>query len=292
MYDIEKIYEAKSVDDAIAALKADETAVVIAGGSDVLIKIREGKLAGCSLVSIHEIEELNGVSLDDEGTIVIGPTTTFAQVTHDPIINKYIPVLGRATDTAGGPQLRNVGTVGGNISNGVTSADSASSFFALDAIVCLKGANGYREMPIKEYYAGPGKTVREHTELVVAIKIKKESYEGYFGDYFKYGMRNAMEIATMGCSVNVKLNTTKDALEDVRIAYGVAGPVPMRCPATEAALKGMRLTDEIYEVAAKTVLTEVNPRTSWRATKEFRIQIIKEMCKRTLKKSIEYALNA
>lgn len=292
MYDIEKIYEAISVDDAIKALQEDENAVVIAGGSDVLIKIREGKLAGCSLVSIHEIKELNGVTLDDDGTIVIGPTTTFCQITHDPIINKYISVLGRATDTAGGPQLRNVGTVGGNISNGVTSADSASTFFALDAIVCLKGINGYREIPIKEYYVGPGRTSREHTEIVVAIKIKKESYIGYYGDYYKYGMRNAMEIATMGCSINVKLNDKKDTLEDVRIAYGVAGPIPMRCHDAENALRGMKLTDDIYGVASRTVLTEVNPRTSWRATKEFRIQIIKEMCKRTLEKAINYALEA
>lgn len=292
MYDIEKIYEATSVDDAINALQEDEKALVIAGGSDILIKIREGKLAGCSLVSIHGLDELRGVKLDDKGTIVIGPLSTFANITKDPIINEHIPVLGRATDTAGGPQLRNVGTIGGNISNGVTSADSASTLFAFDAVVCLKGKNTYRELPIKDYYAGPGRTVREHTEILTAIKIKRESYEGYFGEYYKYGMRNAMEIATMGCSINVKLGADKDTLDKVRIAYGVAGPVPMRCYETEKALKGMRISQEVYDIAAKTVLTEVNPRTSWRATREFRLTIIKEMCRRTLKKAITYALEA
>ena len=115
MYDIERIHLAKSVPDAIAALTADPSAVVICGGSDVLVKIREGKLAGCSLVSIHGVRELEGVSIEPDGTIVIGPATTFSHVTGDPLIEEHLPALGGAVDQAGGPQLRNVGTIGGNV---------------------------------------------------------------------------------------------------------------------------------------------------------------------------------
>ena len=132
MYDIEKLYQAKDVPDAIAALTADPQAIIISGGSDVLIKIREGKLAGCSLVSIHGIKELEGVTMEEDGTIVIGPATTFSHVTYHKIIQKYIPMLGDAVDQVGGPQIRNIGTIGGNISNGVTSADSASTLFAMN----------------------------------------------------------------------------------------------------------------------------------------------------------------
>jgi xanthine dehydrogenase FAD-binding subunit len=289
MFDLESVYEAKSVSDAIKVLTDDKNAIIIAGGTDVLIKIREGKFAGKSLVSIHEIKELKGVKILDDGTIVIGPTTTFSEITYNPIIQKHIPVLGAATDTAGGPQLRNCGTIGGNICNGATSADSASTLFALDAILVVEGPNGTKEIKMPDFYKGPGWVVLEHNEVLTAIKIKRESYDGYFGKYIKYGMRNAMEIATMGCSVNVKLNDDKNKLEDARIAFGVAGPVPMRCHKTEAVLKGKNISDEIYDLAAKTVLTEVNPRTSWRATKEFRIQIIKEMTKRALKEAVEMA---
>ena len=109
----------------------DPSAVVICGGSDVLVKIREGKLAGCSLVSIHGIRELEGVSLEPDGTIVIGPATTFSHVTNDPLVEAHLPALGDAVDQAGGPQLRNIGTIGGNVCNGVTSADSASTLLRI-----------------------------------------------------------------------------------------------------------------------------------------------------------------
>ena len=116
--------------------RADPAAVVIAGGTDVLIKIREGKLAGCPLVSIHELgEELSGVTLADNGDVEIGPLTTFRGVTFSDVIRRTIPVLGEAADMAGGPQLRAAGTIGGNVCNGITSADTASTLVALDAVL-------------------------------------------------------------------------------------------------------------------------------------------------------------
>lgn len=115
--------------------------------------------------------------MEEDGTIVIGPATTFSHVTNNRIIQKYIPILGDAVDQAGGPQLRNIGTVGGNVCNGVTSADSASSFCCLDAVLVVEGPEGVREIPIREWYTGPGKTVRQHDEILTAIRIRKESYE-------------------------------------------------------------------------------------------------------------------
>ena len=286
MYDIEKLYQAKDIGDAIRALKEDPEAVVISGGSDVLIKVREGKLAGCSLVSIHGIKELEGVRMEEDGTIVIGPATTFSHVTNNRIIQKYIPILGDAVDQAGGPQLRNIGTVGGNVCNGVTSADSASSFCCLDAVLVVEGPEGVREIPIREWYTGPGKTVRQHDEILTAIRIRKESYEGFGGHYIKYGKRNAMEIATMGCAVTVKLTEDKKHIEEMHIGYGVAAPPPIRCFKAEEKVKGMEIGNELFETLGKSVLEEVNPRTSWRASKEFRLQLIEEMAKRALKQAI------
>ena len=286
MYDIEKLYQAKDIGDAIRALKEDPEAVVISGGSDVLIKVREGKLAGCSLVSIHGIKELEGVRMEEDGTIVIGPATTFSHVTNNRIIQKYIPILGDAVDQAGGPQLRNIGTVGGNVCNGVTSADSASSFCCLDAVLVVEGPEGVREIPIREWYTGPGKTVRQHDEILTAIRIRKESYEGFGGHYIKYGKRHAMEIATMGCAVTVKLTEDKKHIEEMHIGYGVAAPTPIRCFKAEEKVKGMEIGNELFETLGKSVLEEVNPRTSWRASKEFRLQLIEEMAKRALKQAI------
>ncbi len=286
MYDIKALYEASSVQEAIELLTAHPEAKIIAGGSDVLIKIREGRMAGCELVSIYGIDELRGISMDEDGMIRIRPLTSFSHITRDPIIQEHINVLGEAVDMVGGPQIRNIGTIGGNTCNGVTSADSASTLHAWDAIMEITGPEGVRQVPIREFYVSAGKVVLEHNEVLTAILIRKESYEGYKGHYIKYGMRNAMEIATTGCSVNVKLSGDKKTIEDVRIAYGVAGPVPMRVPSAEAAAKGQPVCDETVVKFSKAVLNDINPRTSWRATKEFRAHLAVELADRALRESI------
>ena len=126
MYDIKALYEAASVEEAIALLQAHPQAQIIAGGSDVLVQIREGRRAGTELVSIFGIDALRGVTLDGEGAIRIGSLTSFSHIAKSPIIREKIAVLGEAVSMVGGPQIRNIGTIGGNTCNGVTSADSPS----------------------------------------------------------------------------------------------------------------------------------------------------------------------
>lgn len=115
MYDIEKYYNAGTVSEAVTLLNEHPDTRIISGGSDVLIKIREGRMAGTSLVSIRDIEELKGIERKENGDIYIGAGTVFSHITADPIIQKYIPVLGEAVDQVGGPQIRIIGTIGGNI---------------------------------------------------------------------------------------------------------------------------------------------------------------------------------
>lgn len=289
MYDFSALYEATSVQNAVELLQAHPSAVLIAGGSDVLIKMREGKLAGAELVSIYKLDELREVTLDPDGALRIGPMTSFSHAANSPLLQKYMPVLGESADTVGGPQLRNIGTLGGNICNGVTSADTASTQVAYDAELEITGLNGTRRMSIHDFYKGPGKVALEHGELLTAILIPKESYENCFGFYIKYAMRNAMDIATIGCSVNVVLSADKKTLSRVRIGFGVAGPVPMRARSAEAALSGMSVGEQAIETIGTAVLGDVNPRTSWRATADFRKQIISETARRALKAAIKRA---
>ena len=189
----------------------------------------------------------------------------------------------------GGPQIRNIGTIGGNTCNGVTSADSASTLHAWDAVVEITGPEGVRRIPIKDFYIKAGVVDLKPAEIQTAIIIPKESYEGYYGHYIKYAMRNAMDIATTGCSVNVKLFEDKKTIKDVRIAYGVAGPVPMRAPSAEQVAKGKPVTKEVVEEFAKAVLEDINPRDSWRAAKDFRQHIAVVLAKRALTESIRLA---
>ena len=289
MFDISFVYEAKDINDAVNALVKNENSEVISGGTDVLIRVREGKDAGMGLVSIHNIKELKGVSLDKDGNIVIGAGTCYYDITHNEIIEKYIPSLGEAVNTIGGPQIRQTGTIGGNICNGATSADSASTMTALEADIVLVGPNGERVVNIKDFYTGPGKTVRDRCEVCKCFIIKKENFENYFGYYFKYGKRKSLEIATLGCSVLVKLNSAKDTIESVKIAYGVAAPTPSRAYSAEEFAKGKKLSDNFLDEFAEKALSDMKPRDSWRASKEFREQLIKEMAKRSLVNAIRRA---
>ncbi|MDR1250950.1 MAG: xanthine dehydrogenase FAD-binding subunit XdhB [Treponema sp.] len=290
MYDIEALYEAKSAAHAVELLREHPEAHVIAGGSDVLIEIRDGKLAGCSLVSIQKLDELRGVSLDEGGgAIRIGALTSMSHITADPVIQKYLRVLGEAVDTVGGPQLRNIATIGGNVCNGVTSADSASTLMAWDAVMEYLGPSGTRRVPIREHYVSAGKTSLAHDEILLALVIPRESFENCFGYYIKYAMREALDIATLGCSANVRLSKDKTQIERLRLAYGVAGPVPTRSPSAEAAAAGKPISTAAVAEAAKAALDDVNPRTSWRASREFRLHLTEELAKRTITESIKRA---
>ena len=282
MYDLTSIYRATSVADAIAALEKDPQAVVIAGGSDVLIKIREGKLAGCRLVSIHGLDaELAGVKVQDSGDLAIGPLTTFHNVTFDPLVRAHVPVLGEAADMAGGPQLRAVGTIGGNVCNGVTSADTASTLMAFGAQMHVQGPVGWRVVPIDDWYKGVGKVDLRPAELLCRIVIPKANFEGWTGHYIKYAQRNAMDIATLGVSCLVKLSADKTVCEDVRLAFGVAAPTPIRSHTAEDGVRGLTVTEAAEQIGAL-ALQDINPRTSWRASREFRVQLVKELSGRAL----------
>lgn len=287
MYDIKALYEAESVQNAVELLLQHPEAVIIAGGSDVLIKIREGKLAGRELVSIYGLDELRGVTKDEEENIRIGSLTSFSHIYRDPIIKKHIAVLGEAVNMVGGPQIRAIGTIGGNTCNGVTSADSASTLFAYDAIIELTGPDGKRDVPIEEFYLGPGRVDLRPGEIETAVIIPKKSWSGYNGHYIKYGMRNAMEIATTGCSVNVKLSRDKKEIRDIRIGYGVAGPVPLRAKKTEELIRGRDVSAETVKMIGESVLQDVNPRDSWRASKDLRLHLCSTMAMRAFEEAVK-----
>ncbi len=289
MYDMKAYYESESVQHAIELRLAHPQAHIIAGGSDVLVQMREGRRAGVELISIFMLDELRGVSIDEDENIRIGSLTSFSHITKNPVIQKYINVLGEAVDLVGGPQIRNIGTIGGNTCNGVTSADSASTLHAWEAIVELTGPNGVRRLPIKDFYLKAKVVDIREGEIQTAILIPKASYENTFGSYIKYAMRNALDITTNGCSVNVRLSADKKTFERVRIAYGVAGPIPMRAPNAEAFINGKEVNMENIEAFALKVLEDINPRDSWRASKALRQHVAVESAKRCIIESVKRA---
>ncbi|MFU7516079.1 xanthine dehydrogenase FAD-binding subunit XdhB [Clostridium sp. HCS.1] len=287
MFDINNIYQPKTLKEALDLLDNKENIKIIAGGTDVLIKLHHGDLAGIELLSIRDIEELKEITLNDEGDIEIGAMASFSDIFRSNVINENIYVLSEAAVSMGGPQVRNVATIGGNVCNGAVSADSATSLFALNAELLLKTKNEERIIPIKEFYLGPGKVSILPNEILVKIIIRKKEYLGYKGNYIKFSNRKAMDIAMLGVSVVGAIEN--NYFKDLRISLGVAAPTPIRCLKAEEFSKGIEVNmNNIIEISEKALL-DARPRNSWRGSKDFREHLIKELTKRGIIEIIKRA---
>lgn len=284
MYDIKGYYDAETVGEAIALFAENPNLKIIAGGTDVLIKLHGGQLEDAELLSLRKIKSLEIIRKSADGTIAIGSMATFSRIFNDPVIRETIPILAEAAISMGGPQIRNIATIGGNICNGATSADSASSLFALNARLKLENPQGERVVSIREFYLGPGKVALKPGEILTEILISPEDYQGFGGHYIKFAMRKAMDIATLAVAVVCKLQDGMFA--EVRIGLGVAGPTPLRCLDAEAYAQGKTISSETLAEIGKLAVKSAKARTSWRASKDYREHLVEELTQRALKIAI------
>jgi xanthine dehydrogenase FAD-binding subunit len=166
----------------------------------------------------------------------------------------------------------------------VPSADSATPLIAFNAAVTIEGRDGSRKMPLESFFLGPSQVALEQHEILTAITIAHDNYADYFGHFHKYAMREAMDISTIGCSAVCKIKN--GTLQDLRLAFGVAAPVPIRCKGTEDKVRDRKITPKLLTDIAKSVSADVRPRTSWRAAKDFRLQIITTLAHRVVEQAI------
>ena len=289
MFDFKALYEAHTVEEAIALRAAHPAAEIIAGGSDQLVRLRNGKLAGCELISIYAVDALRGVEMDFGDNLIIGALTSFSELEENPLIRRYMPVLAQAAGLVGGPQVRNIGTIGGNVANGVTSADTATTLLAWDAEMELRSAEGKRYISMEKWYLSAGKVNIRPDEILTHILIPRGAKGKYAGWYEKYAMRNAMDIAAISCSLNLCLSADKKTVEDVRVAFGVAAPVPVRAYSAEAAGRHAPVSAETAEAMVRAMANDIAPRTSWRAKGEFRAHIAGELLRRCFREAVKQA---
>lgn len=263
MYDVRETFQAASAEEVLELLEARPGAVLVAGGTDVMIRLKKRKLKDAVLIGLQKVSELQGVSLEPDGALCIGAGCTFAELEQHELLLKCVPMLAAACHQVGSPQIREMATIGGNLCNGAVSADSAPALYALDAELEVLSRSGVRRIPVCGFHTGPGKTVLGAGDLLLRIRIPRASYEGHGGCYLKFGQRNAMEISTLGCAVNVALTEDRTRIRQAAVAYGVAAPVPVRCYETEARLAGMEAGGEALRVLRTTVLSQLSPRDSW-----------------------------
>ncbi|MDR3584633.1 MAG: xanthine dehydrogenase FAD-binding subunit XdhB [Desulfosporosinus sp.] len=284
MYNILGYYDAETVKEATALLAENPNLRLIAGGTDVLIKLHSGQIAEAELLSLRKIKALGSIQKAEDGTIAIGAMATFTKIFNDPILRELIPILTEAAISMGGPQIRNIATIGGNVCNGATSADSAASLFALNAQLKLIDSNGERLVPIREFYLGPGKVALKPGEILTEILISPENYRGFGGQYIKFAMREAMDIATLAVAVVCKLQG--QTFDEIRIGLGVAGPTPLRCLEAEAYAQGKEVSMATVAEIGRLAVNATQARTSWRASQEYREHLVKELVPRALKVAI------
>ena len=287
MFDIAALLEPATLAEAKQNCHDQPGLKVIAGGTDVLIRLQHGHLAGSGLLSLRGIPELETIRMEEDGTLSIGAMATFSRIHQDALIGRHVPILAEAAISMGGPQVRNVATIGGNICNGAVSGDSASTLFALDAFLKLETLEEVRLLPIAEFYAGPGKVNLRPGELLTAILVLRSSYEGAAGNYIKFAMRKAMDIATLGVAAVCRVKDGR--FTGLRLALGVAAPVPIRCPEAETYALGREITWECIQEIAALAVKPAKARTSWRASRDYREHLIEVLAQRAVAEAVKRA---
>ncbi len=287
MFDIETYHRATSLQHAVALAASHPQARLIAGGTDVLIQLHHLNASYRHVVDIHGLDELRGISRNESGEIRIGSGTTFSELIDCPLIQTHLPALAAAAASIAGPQIRNVATYGGNICNGATSADSATPSLVYDARLEIVSERGTRFTPVLGFHTGPGKVALEPGEIAVAFHFPAQPADSTGSAHFKYAMRDAMDIATIGSAAWCHIDA--GGFKALRLAFGVAAPTPIRCRHAEAAAQGEAISEKTLSAITEALLQDVSPRSSWRAEKDFRLHLIQTMAKHVIRQAVVHA---
>lgn len=245
---------------------------MIAGGTDVCVKLREGELVETCLLDISDLEPCLGIE-ETQTHIGIGSVVKFADLTQNETLSALYPGLVKAISSIGAPQIRHMGTIGGNLANGSPAADSAPPLLALEAEVEIVSATGKREVALKDFYLGKGKTVLEIGEIISRIWIPKPRPNERVS-FAKLGLRNALAIARLSLAVNLELDEDSTIIKAV-VASGAIGLNPMREPEIEAALLGKKISEETAEQGAEAFSQVVATRLKGRPTCPFKQEAVK-----------------
>ncbi len=277
-----------SIDEAISLHQSHgERARYIAGGTDVMIKIKEGKISPRYLISLRHLQGLDHI-IAERGELRIGAAVTHRMLELSPVIRKDLPILIDAVENIGSVQIRNVATIGGNIINAVPSADGAIPLITLGAEVRIRGPKGERGMALEDLFIGPGQTLLEAGEILVEFVIPKlPPHTG--GAYWKHTRRAAMELPILGVAVLISLDDDMKTCAEARIGLGVLAPTPMRARNAEAILKGKKVDDRILKRAGKAGAEECKARDSVRGEAWYRRAMVEVLVPRMARVAMERA---
>lgn len=277
-------YAPDSVAEACELLSQfGDSAKVLSGGTDLIPKMKNDLIAPKVMVSIKNIPGLKKIQYVPGRGVVIGATSTHNDLVFSEVIQEKYLSVSNAAQTMAANQVRHIGTVGGNIVSAVPSADIAPIMIALNANAVIVGPDGERTLPLEDVFTGPFKTVLAQNEILTEVVIPDQAMTG--STYFKFALRKAGALAVVGVAAAVQVEN--DIIKDVRIALGAVAPKPMRAVMAEEFLKGKLITDELLEEAGRIACTECKPISDFRASEEYRRDLVRVYVKRALKRAID-----
>jgi carbon-monoxide dehydrogenase medium subunit len=276
------LYEPKSIEDACELLeKGNGEAGILAGGTDLLVELKSGLVTLPKVINLKRIEGLDYITFDPKEGIRIGALATWTQILESDEVATYYPVLKQSAQVMASAQIRNMGTLAGNICHASPAANGPIPLLLYEAECTIQGRTGKRTIPIGEIFAGVQKNSLKPGEILVEIHMPPPPASSAKGIYQKFATRKAMDLGIAGVGVLVKWDD--GSFDFVRIALAAVAPTPIRARRAEKFLKGKAIEDGLIREGAEIASKECAPISDVRASKEYRIELVKELTYRAIK---------
>ncbi len=271
-----------SLEEALALAARYETkSALLAGGTDLIVQMKRGIKSPSCIVNLKGIQDLNNIYYSSEKGLSIGPLVTHNVLCEHLIILERYPLLAEAALSIGTFQIRERGTIGGNICNGSPAADTIPPLICLGAKLKLQSSSEERVVAIEDFFEGPQKTRLNSDEILTGVEIPiLPPRTG--GVYLKLGTRKALEIAVVGVAALLTLDEKKTTCVRARIALASVAPTPLPCPRAGAVLVGQKMQNKVIEQAARVAQEEAVPISDLRGTAEYRHEMVYVLTKRAL----------
>ncbi|MBI2874285.1 MAG: FAD binding domain-containing protein [Firmicutes bacterium] len=272
----------KTLAEALGALQdRGSGAAVLAGGTDLLVQLKQRKRDLSCLISVGSLPELKGIRKTPDGMLSVGAATPLGEIVSAAGLSREAACLAEAARKVGSSQVRNLATLGGNLCNAAPSADTAPVLLVMEAGARIAGPGKERVVPLEHFFTGPGATVLQPGEILVAVEIP-QAPAGFAASYIKHSVRRAMDIAFVGVAALMVPGADGAGAARVRIGLGAVSPTPMRARKAEAALEGQPFSVELAARAGEIAATECSPITDLRASAEYRREMVAVLTRRAL----------
>lgn len=279
----------RSLPEVFSHLGNGQRTLLLAGGTDVIVQLREGRKHCGQLIDLKHVPELMGFGFSPDGTLEIGAATPLAEIYENPEVRRRLPGLVDATSLIGSVQIQSRASLGGNLCNASPAADSTPALMALGARVVVASADSRREIPVEDLMAGPGKNSLHEGEILLQVRIPQQpAHSGT--RYIRFIPRNEMDIAVVGVGARITLSGDGDRVENIRLALGAVGPTAILVDTSN--LAGKAPNDETFELAGELAAAAARPIDDMRGGVAQRRQLASVLTVRALQGALQRAQEA